>query len=60
MMAQPRKTTSQWQWPAAAAVRLQLRVPDRGESMFPASLKIAGFDPELASALDHERVRQLE
>ena len=26
--------------------------------MFPASLTIAGFDPELASALDHERVRQ--
>jgi glycine hydroxymethyltransferase len=26
--------------------------------MFPASMKIAGFDPELASALDQERVRQ--
>jgi glycine hydroxymethyltransferase len=26
--------------------------------MFPASLKIAGFDPELAAALDHERTRQ--
>ena len=26
--------------------------------MFPASMKIAGFDPELAAALDHERVRQ--
>jgi glycine hydroxymethyltransferase len=28
--------------------------------MFPASMKIAGFDPELASALDLERVRQEE
>jgi glycine hydroxymethyltransferase len=28
--------------------------------MFPASLKIAGFDPELAAALDHERTRQEE
>jgi glycine hydroxymethyltransferase len=28
--------------------------------MFPASMKIAGFDPELATALDHERVRQEE
>ncbi len=28
--------------------------------MFPASMKIAGFDPELAAALDHERVRQEE
>jgi glycine hydroxymethyltransferase len=26
--------------------------------MFPASMKIAGFDPELAAALDHERIRQ--
>jgi glycine hydroxymethyltransferase len=26
--------------------------------MFPASMKIAGFDPELAAALEHERVRQ--
>src|SRR5512141_3288760 len=26
--------------------------------MFPASMQIAGFDPELATALDHERVRQ--
>jgi len=26
--------------------------------MFPASMKIAGFDPELAAALDHERTRQ--
>ena len=26
--------------------------------MFPASLKIAGFDPELSAAIDHERVRQ--
>jgi glycine hydroxymethyltransferase len=26
--------------------------------MFPASMKIAGFDPELATALDHERIRQ--
>ena len=26
--------------------------------MFPASMTIAGFDPELATALDHERVRQ--
>ena len=26
--------------------------------MFPASMKIAGFDPELATALDHERTRQ--
>jgi len=26
--------------------------------MFPASMTIAGFDPELAAALDHERVRQ--
>jgi glycine hydroxymethyltransferase len=26
--------------------------------MFPASMKIAGFDPELATALEHERVRQ--
>ena len=30
--------------------RLQLRVPDRGEHMFPASMTIAGFDPELAAA----------
>ncbi len=28
--------------------------------MFPASMKIAGFDPALAAALDHERVRQEE
>jgi len=28
--------------------------------MFPASMKIAGFDPELAAALEHERVRQEE
>jgi len=28
--------------------------------MFPASMKIAGFDPELAAALDHERSRQEE
>jgi glycine hydroxymethyltransferase len=28
--------------------------------MFPASMQIAGFDPELAAALDHERVRQEE
>ena len=28
--------------------------------MFPASMKIAGFDPELATALEHERVRQEE
>jgi glycine hydroxymethyltransferase len=28
--------------------------------MFPASMKIDGFDPELAAALDHERVRQEE
>jgi glycine hydroxymethyltransferase len=28
--------------------------------MFPASMKIAGFDPELAAALDHERIRQEE
>jgi len=26
--------------------------------MFPASMTIAGFDPELAAAIDHERVRQ--
>jgi glycine/serine hydroxymethyltransferase len=26
--------------------------------MFPASMTIAGFDPELAAAMDHERVRQ--
>ncbi len=26
--------------------------------MFPASMKIAGFDPELATALEHERQRQ--
>ena len=26
--------------------------------MFPASMTIAGFDPELAASLDHERVRQ--
>ena len=26
--------------------------------MFPATMKIAGFDPELAAALDHERTRQ--
>ena len=26
--------------------------------MFPASMTIAGFDPELATALDHERARQ--
>ncbi len=26
--------------------------------MFPASMQIAGFDPELAAALDHERTRQ--
>jgi glycine hydroxymethyltransferase len=26
--------------------------------MFPASMRIAGFDPELAAALDHERRRQ--
>jgi glycine hydroxymethyltransferase len=26
--------------------------------MFPSSMKIAGFDPELAAALEHERVRQ--
>ena len=26
--------------------------------MFPASMTIAGFDPELAAALDHERTRQ--
>jgi glycine hydroxymethyltransferase len=26
--------------------------------MFPASMTIAGFDPELAAALEHERVRQ--
>jgi glycine hydroxymethyltransferase len=28
--------------------------------MFPASMKIAGFDPELAAALERERVRQEE
>ena len=28
--------------------------------MFAASMKIAGFDPELAAALEHERVRQEE
>jgi glycine hydroxymethyltransferase len=28
--------------------------------MFPASMKIAGFDPELATALEHERIRQEE
>lgn len=28
--------------------------------MFPSSMTIAGFDPELATALDHERVRQEE
>jgi glycine hydroxymethyltransferase len=28
--------------------------------MFPASMTIAGFDPELAAALDHERTRQEE
>lgn len=28
--------------------------------MFPASMNIAGFDPELAAALEHERVRQEE
>jgi glycine hydroxymethyltransferase len=28
--------------------------------MFPASMKIAGFDPELAAALEQERVRQEE
>ncbi|HVN43023.1 MAG TPA: serine hydroxymethyltransferase [Steroidobacteraceae bacterium] len=28
--------------------------------MFPASMKIAGFDPELAAALEHERIRQEE
>jgi len=28
--------------------------------MFPATMKIAGFDPELAAALDQERVRQEE
>jgi len=28
--------------------------------MFPASQTIAGFDPELAAALDHERTRQEE
>ena len=28
--------------------------------MFPASMKIAGFDPELAAALEHERTRQEE
>ena len=28
--------------------------------MFPASMHIAGFDPELAAALDHERTRQEE
>jgi len=28
--------------------------------MFPASMTIAGFDPELATALDHERTRQEE
>jgi glycine hydroxymethyltransferase len=28
--------------------------------MFPASMKIAGFDPELAAALDQERIRQEE
>jgi len=28
--------------------------------MFPASMQIAGFDPELATALDHERTRQEE
>ena len=28
--------------------------------MFPASMTIAGFDPELATSLDHERVRQEE
>ena len=26
--------------------------------MFPASMTIAGFDPEIATALDHERTRQ--
>jgi len=26
--------------------------------MFPSSMKIAGFDPELATALEHERIRQ--
>jgi glycine hydroxymethyltransferase len=40
--------------------RLQLRVNVRGDPMFPASMKIAGFDPELAAALEHERVRQEE
>ena len=43
---------------ADAPVRLQSRVPAHGESMFPANQTIAGFDPELAAALDHERVRQ--
>ena len=28
--------------------------------MFPASMQIAGFDPELATALEHERTRQEE
>jgi glycine hydroxymethyltransferase len=28
--------------------------------MFPATMKIAGFDPELAAALEHERTRQEE
>ena len=28
--------------------------------MFPSSMTIAGFDPELATALDHERIRQEE
>src|SRR4051794_20291061 len=43
---------------AGVAHRLQLRLIDRGVRMFSASMTIAGFDPELAAALDHERVRQ--
>jgi glycine hydroxymethyltransferase len=43
---------------AAGAHRLQSQIADSGVDMFPASMRIAGFDPELAAALDQERRRQ--
>src|SRR5688572_13147066 len=45
---------------ARSAIGYNCRSPDRGVVMFPASQTIAGFDPELAAALDHERTRQGE
>src|SRR5512139_721323 len=40
------------------ATRYNCPSADPGVPMFPASMQIAGFDPELATALEHERTRQ--